>query len=244
MSYSKEEILNEIRRVAELNGGKMVGKRKFQTLTGIKESAWKGKFWINWSDVVEEAGFKTKIFIQAWDEDKMLEKLADLVLELDHFPQDAELKMKRYEDKTFPNEKSYRRLGNKLLKAKTLYEWCRNNPKYARVIGICKPLYLEAIQEDFNNNDESDSTIRTGFVYLMKSGKYYKIGKTNSIDRRQYEIGLQLPEGIEPVHSIETDDPSGIEAYWHNRFKEKRLNGEWFDLSKTDITIFKKRKFM
>lgn len=78
----------------------------------------------------------------------------------------------------------------------------------------------------------------------MKSGKNYKIGKTNSFNRRQYEIGLQMPKSIQPIHSIETDDPNGIELYWHNRFKEKRLNGEWFELSNDEVNIFKRRKFM
>ena len=55
---------------------------------------------------------------------------------------------------------------------------------------------------------------------------------------------LQLPEKIHPIHSIETDDPSGIEAYWHKRFREKRLEGEWFDLNANDIRIFRRRKFM
>jgi hypothetical protein len=96
------------------------------------------------------------------------------------------------------------------------------------------------IDEDVVGDQETDD----GFVYLVKSGKFHKIGRSNSAGRRAYEMKLQLPEKADLVHEIRTDDPAGIEAYWHKRFEARRKNGEWFALSAADIQAFKRRKFM
>jgi len=83
-----------------------------------------------------------------------------------------------------------------------------------------------------------------GYVYLLKSGKYYKIGRSNAPGRREYEIAIQLPEPAVTLHVIKTDDPVGIEKYWHQRFASCRKNGEWFELSWENVSAFWRRKFM
>ena len=145
------------------------------------------------------------------DADALLEKAASLVRELGHFPRRAELSMKRVQEKSFPSEKTFRRYGNKPFFAKAIYNWCQGKEEWTDVRTLCEDLKSNAVE----TTEESEIRTRqeTGFVYLMKSGKYYKIGRTNALDRRQYEIGMQLPEEIQLIHSIVTDDPSGIEAY-------------------------------
>ncbi len=88
-----------------------------------------------------------------------------------------------------------------------------------------------------------DSLGVKGFVYLLRSGKKYKIGRSNAVGRRLRELSIQLPQKPNMVHVIKTDDPEDIESYWHKRFEEKREGGEWFALSQEDIRAFKKRKF-
>lgn len=75
----------------------------------------------------------------------------------------------------------------------------------------------------------------------MKSGRFYKIGRSNDSGRRRYEIGTKTPEPVELIHELRTDDPVGIERYWHERFAEKRTNGEWFTLTRRDVHAFTSR---
>ena len=63
----RERILAEIKRLAEANGGKPIGKEAFERQTGIKASAWLGKYWSKWSDAVAEAGFTASQFTTRGD---------------------------------------------------------------------------------------------------------------------------------------------------------------------------------
>ena len=41
---------------------------------------------------------------------------------------------------------------------------------------------------------------------------------------------------------VETDDPVGVQAYWHRGLAEKWREGEWFALSPEDVNAFKRWK--
>ena len=115
-----------------------------------------------------------------------------------------------------------------------LVDWVQLHDEFADLI--------ELLPEP-STPEEADTTRREGSVYLLMSGAYYKIGRSDNIEQRVREIRVSLPEEVTLVHTIRTDDPPGIEAYWHRRFAEQRAHGEWFRLSAADLRAFKRRRF-
>ena len=237
----KEYILKEIKRTAEENGGIPLGVASFFRETGVKEFDWRGKIWARWGDAVREAGFEPNQKQAAYDENFLIEKVLTLVRDLGHFPTVSEMRLKVRNDGAFPNHKTIRRLGSNQELAAKIQTYCNGRAGYDDVVDICA---LVAQPHDASPEKGREPEEIIGFVYLIKAGRYYKIGRSNAVGRREYEIALQLPERANTIHTIRTDDPTGIEAYWHKRFAAKRKNGEWFELTSVEINAFKRRKFM
>jgi hypothetical protein len=212
------------------------------SVTGIKRTDWMGRYWLRWGDALREAGYQPNAFAAAVPEEELLAKLAALTRDLGHFPIDAEVKLRARSDPDFPGHTTFRRLGHTRGRAEKLQAFCLDRGE-ADVAALCLPV-LETLAAKPESQEEASPEEDFGTVYLMKSGRYYKIGRTNALGRREREIALQLPSKVDVVHSIRTDDPIGIEAYWHHRFRDRRANGEWFNLTPQDVAAFRRRKFM
>jgi Meiotically up-regulated gene 113 len=150
--------------------------------------------------------------------------------------------MKARRDRTFPSHNTFRRFGGKSALIRKLKLYCESRPGYDDVIQLCRSVPPDT-SEDQGPTRRGHEVI-LGYVYLAKSGRYFKIGQTNAVGRRERELVIQLPEKLSTVHKIITDDPVGIEHYWHKRFASKRANGEWFALSPDDVAAFRRRKTM
>jgi hypothetical protein len=70
--YTRDEIIAAIQQATADDGGKPVGRMRFETLTGITRRAWQGVYWARWGDALREAGFEPNTVSQALDKDKVL----------------------------------------------------------------------------------------------------------------------------------------------------------------------------
>lgn len=234
----REYIIGEIQRLAEQNDGLAPGAQMFAKETGIIESKWRGKFWARWSDALLEAGLEPNSWQGKANADSLMTGLISACRHYGHFPTNAEIKMLRQSDLSIPSPKTLR--SNFGVRAALLEELKRHigaDPELADVLEmlpastphkVIRPAIAKAVD---------------GHVYLIKSGDFYKIGRSDELERRVKEIRLALPDAATLVHSIATDDPPGIEAYWHRRFADSRANGEWFKLSPENVRAFLRRKF-
>lgn len=237
---TKEQILSEIRRVATERGGK-VSLRAFLADTGIPERQILGKYWVRWNDALAEAGIATSRFSRPRiEETSVIAAIAELLERLQKWPTGNELSLERRRNGAFPSLNVIRRLSKETSLPSKLVDYCAGHENLSTAARIA----TERMKAE-----RSEPTVRacapiTGYVYMMRSGRRYKIGRTTSPSRRHREVRLDLPDPTTVVHSIPTDDPVGIEAYWHNRFSSKRIRDtEFFTLDACDIAAFKRRKY-
>ena len=236
----KEQILAEIRKTA-INGTPL-GRQRFEAETGIKGFDWSGRYWTRWSDAVRKAGYEPNVMQGPIPEEKLLHSLVSIIRELGRFPPTADLKLKSRNSPDFPSHNTFNRLGRKASRARRVVDYCEAQDGLEDIADIARPFAASLSPDDKDPTPPQFDNY--GYVYLMKSGKYYKIGRSISAEKRTYEIQLQLPEELKLVHEIKTDDPVGIEAYWHKRFSNKRVRGEWFSLTSQDVKTFRRRKFL
>jgi hypothetical protein len=240
---TRDHVLAEIRRTTSSNSGIPLGYQGFASATGIARHQWHGKFWSKWSDAVKEAGFTPNLFKAAVPEGQLLEYLANLTRELGRYPIDADFKIKSHETENFPSPTTFRRLGLKTAAISKLQIFSAAHG-YSDILQIIEPLLANIASSVSATETTYLDKVVVGYVYVVRHGtrREFKIGRTSNLLRREGEIGVELPLKVSPIHVIETDDPAGVEAYWHRRFSKKRLNGEWFTLSAEDVRAFKRWK--
>lgn len=231
----RDRILSEIRRLAgEI--GRPPGKATFQKRSGIAPHQWLGKFWATWGDALRDAGYEPNSMQHKFDSEALLKAVADATLAIGRFPTNAELSL---HFRSMPDGPSAKNVENhfprKHLLVVALKGWASANDGYEQIFDLLPNLPVPA--------ETPSGKVQLGHVYLLKAGEYYKIGQSSELEKRVKSINVALPDKATLEHAISTDDPPGIEAYWHRRFADRRANGEWFKLTKSDILAFKKRKF-
>lgn len=245
--FTKEEIIKAIQKIAKEDRGHTPPQKKFQEITGIRPYDL-SKYWGNYGELCIEAGLKPNLF----DKTKFTRKdlcrvFIRTIREKGKWPRKADLEIKHGNDSKFPSSVTfYKQLG--LVKTgdlpRSILGYVKNKQGYKDIVNICN-LELEKHKETDAPEGVDAEQITHGWVYLIKHGSRneYRIGSTTNPMRRLGENRIELPEGAEPIHSIETVDKTGVETYWLNRFKSKKSknpHGDWFNLSQADVKEFRR----
>lgn len=87
-------------------------------------------------------------------------------------------------------------------------------------------------------------TLQRGIVYLVKSLHLYTIGKTS--DERRLRSRMQVyrthnPHQVKLLHTIHTEDATGLEKALHLQFRACCVGGEWFELTDAEVEEIRRR---
>jgi hypothetical protein len=105
-----------------------------------------------------------------------------------------------------------------------------------RSIGTIAPETLKQYPAFDTNESKTE-----GYIYVLKSGEFYKIGKTVNPHGRFMQISPVMPEPVEVVGLYYDPDIAAAESALHEYFSARRVNGEWFRLAPEDLAFISNR---
>jgi hypothetical protein len=239
---TKDDVMHRIQELAAERGGH-VSFRVFVSETGINDQLLRRQeWWTGWNNLLAEMGIETRQFaVKRTPVQRIVEAVAGLIEKEGRWPTDDELSRERKRDPEFPSRAVIRPVRKSGDLAKFIVALGEKPGHFAKAVQIARGHLpdKESAGVDVGPNERVK-----GYVYMLRSGRRFKIGKSSDPSRRYREISLQLPDETHQVHTIPTDDPTGIEEYWMKRYGEKRVrNTEFFTLDATDVQAFKRRKY-
>lgn len=124
-------------------------------------------------------------------------------------------------------EESYRALAKEVMKF--------------RSPGMYYQCYPEELEPKLRYNPsqpkEKRKSVVPGWVYLAEARDLgrWKIGRTRQPKQRGQSLQRQSPVPLRIVCTIKSSDTTSLESSLHEKFASKRVHGEWFELSHSDI---------
>lgn len=83
---------------------------------------------------------------------------------------------------------------------------------------------------------------KKGYIYLIcdPSNNLFKIGTTRNLcSKRMKQLQTGNPTELHIVSIFETEFPFRMESMLHNKFANKHVLNEWYELSADDVNNFK-----
>lgn len=241
MHLTKQQVVARVKELAAANGGS-VGYKRFLRETGIPDQRLRHQPWYEgWNALLREIGIQTSNFgTPRTSDDEVIASVAGFIKRSGEWPTEDAFARERKRDPGFPSLPVIRRVrrSGKLLAGLKTYS--QEESAYE----VVRSLAAAQAPEDVHEVLVGESPEVAGYVYMLRYGRQYKIGFTTSPVRRYREVSIELPDETAQVHTIPTDDPKGIENYWHRRFSGKRIRDtEWFRLDSADVRAFKRRNY-
>lgn len=99
-----------------------------------------------------------------------------------------------------------------------------------------KQIHGEQLERYMSGDFRDSLTSRSGYIYVLKMGSWYKIGRAGHVLKRFPQITVRLPLPTRLWMIFFSEDMIENEARMHTYYAPFHTNGEWFALPDSEAT--------